>query len=82
MVSVLESLSFGNSNMESPLVFPYLKSWDANPPWSQKQGLDCQPQVPSFDCYVYTQRLQCSSFLGMTYFLLREYNLVPKKELH
>ena len=29
-----------------------------------------------------TQRLQCSSFLGMTYFLLREHNILPKKELH
>ena len=29
-----------------------------------------------------TQGLQCSSFLVMTYFLLRDYNLLPKKELH
>ena len=28
-----------------------------------------------------TQGLQCSSFLVMTYFLLREYNILPKKEL-
>ena len=27
-----------------------------------------------------TQRLQCSSFLGMTYLLLRGYNILPKKE--
>ena len=29
-----------------------------------------------------TQRLQCSSFLVMTYFPLRDYNILPKKELH
>ena len=29
-----------------------------------------------------TQRLECSSFLVMTYFLLRDYNILPKKELH
>ena len=29
-----------------------------------------------------TQRLQCSSFLVMTYFLLRGYNILPKQELH
>ena len=29
-----------------------------------------------------TLRLQCSSFLVMTYVLLREYNLLPKEELH
>ena len=31
--------------------------------------------------YLSTQRLQCSSFLVMTCFLLRDYN-IPKKELH
>ena len=30
----------------------------------------------------FTQRLQCSSFLVMTYFLLRDYNILPEKELH
>ena len=30
----------------------------------------------------YTQRLQCSSFLVMTYFLLGDENILPKKELH
>ena len=34
-----------------------------------------------FYIYVYTQRLQCSSFLVMAYFLLRDYNILPKKEL-
>ena len=29
-----------------------------------------------------TQRLQCSSFLVMTPFPLRDCNLLPKKELH
>ena len=29
-----------------------------------------------------TQGLQCSSFLVMTYFLLRDYNIQPKTELH
>ena len=28
-----------------------------------------------------TQRLQCSSLLVMTYFPLRDYNILPKKEL-
>ena len=28
-----------------------------------------------------TQGLQCSSFLVMTYFLTRDYNILPKKEL-
>ena len=28
-----------------------------------------------------TQELECSSFLVMTYFLLRDYNVLPKKEL-
>ena len=28
-----------------------------------------------------TQGLQCSSFLVMTYSLLRDYNILPKKEL-
>ena len=28
-----------------------------------------------------TQRLHCSSFLAMTYFLLREYDILPKEEL-
>ena len=31
---------------------------------------------------VHTQGLQCSSFLLMTYLLLRDYNILPKKELH
>ena len=31
---------------------------------------------------IYPQGLQWSSFLVMTYFLLREYNILPKKELH
>ena len=29
-----------------------------------------------------TQRLQCNSFLVMTYFLLRDANILPTKELH
>ena len=29
----------------------------------------------------FSQRLQCSSFLGMTYFWLRDYNILPTKEL-
>ena len=29
----------------------------------------------------FTQRLQCSPFLVMTYFLLRDYNILPKEEL-
>ena len=29
-----------------------------------------------------TQRLYCSSFLVLTYFLLRDYNVLPEKELH
>ena len=29
-----------------------------------------------------TQGLSCSSFLVMTYFLSRDYNILPKKELH
>ena len=29
----------------------------------------------------YAQRLQCSSCLVMTYFLFRDYNILPKKEL-
>ena len=32
--------------------------------------------------YIHPQRLQCSSFLVMTYFGLRDYNILPKKELH
>ena len=28
-----------------------------------------------------SQQLQCSSFLFMTYFLLKGYNILPKKEL-
>ena len=31
---------------------------------------------------VAAQKLQCSSLLGMTYLLLRDYNILPKKELH
>ena len=31
---------------------------------------------------IVTQRLQCSSFSAMTYFLLRDYNILLKKELH
>ena len=31
---------------------------------------------------VLTQRLLCSSFLVLIYFLLRAYNILPKKELH
>ena len=29
-----------------------------------------------------TQRLRCSSFWVMTYFWLRDYNILPKKGLH
>ena len=29
-----------------------------------------------------TQRLQCSAFLVMTHFLLRDYSILPKRELH
>ena len=29
-----------------------------------------------------TPKLQCSSFLVMTYFLLGDYSMLPKKELH
>ena len=32
--------------------------------------------------YTQTQRLKWSSFLVMTYFLLGDYNILPKKELH
>ena len=32
--------------------------------------------------YKSTQRLQCASFLVMTYFLLQDENILPKKELH
>ena len=39
-------------------------------------GVECLTSV-----YVDTQGLQCSSFLVMTYFLLRDYNILPKKEL-
>ena len=31
--------------------------------------------------YVHTQRLQCSSCLVLTHFLLRDYHILPKKEL-
>ena len=34
------------------------------------------------DTDIDAQRLQSSSFLVMTYFLLRDYNILPKKELH
>ena len=30
---------------------------------------------------IYTQGLSCSSFLVMTYFLFRDYDILPKKEL-
>ena len=33
-------------------------------------------------CSNFTQGLQCSSFLVMTYFLLRDDNILPKTELH
>ena len=36
-------------------------------------------RYPGFN---HTQKLQCSSFLVMTYFLLRGYEQLPKKELH
>ena len=32
--------------------------------------------------YGATQRLQWSSFLVLTYFLLRDYNILPQKDLH
>ena len=32
--------------------------------------------------FEYTQGLKCSSFLVMTCFLLRDSNMLPKKELH
>ena len=31
--------------------------------------------------FLITQKLQCS-FMGMTYFLLRVFNMLPKQELH
>ena len=38
--------------------------------------------LPQTSKYVnYTQRLQCSSFLVVTYFLLRDSNILPQKEL-
>ena len=43
--------------------------------WLTSEELHCQPQY----C---THRLQCSSVLVMTYFLLREYNVLPRKELY
>ena len=33
------------------------------------------------DIFIYTQGLQRSSFLVMTHFLIRDYNILPKKEL-
>ena len=33
-------------------------------------------------CFCSTQGLQCSSFLVMTYFLLRGFNILPQRELH
>ena len=40
-------------------------------------------QVEDFERrqYEHTQRLQCSSFLVMTYLLLRDSNILPKKAL-
>ena len=32
--------------------------------------------------FINTQRLLCSSFLAMTYFLLSDYSILPEKELH
>ena len=47
-------------------------------PGRQKQWLAAPPQKRLH----LTQRLQCSSFLVLTYFLLRDYNILPEKELH
>ena len=38
-------------------------------------------RIVSAYMYIYTQRLQRSSFLVMVFFLLRGYNILPKKEL-
>ena len=38
--------------------------------------------VQDVESPVPAQRLECSSFLVRTYFLLRNSNLLPKKELH
>ena len=44
--------------------------------------VDQNPSHTSVGCSEHlltTQRLQCSSFLVMAYFLLRDYNILPKK---
>ena len=38
-------------------------------------------ETAAFQQIIITQRLQSSSFLDMTYFFLRDYNIQPKKEL-
>ena len=45
------------------------------------QGLD-STHFDAWGDVVGTQGLQCSSFLVMACFLLRDYNILPKKELH
>ena len=53
-------------------------------PWKATLASPWRPTV-EYDGKVwmmYTQRLQCSSSLVMTYSLLRDYNILPSKELH
>ena len=39
------------------------------------------PEESRAGCPDLTQRLQCSSFLAMTYYVPKGYNILPKKEL-
>ena len=48
-----------------------------------KPALQVDPSealLQDVDTQTCTQSLQCSSFLGMTYFWLRDYKILPKKE--
>ena len=61
-------------------------SWNAEKGWTVCFRLAgswaCSDFLVSATLVQATQRLQCSSFLVMTYFLLRDCNILPKKELH
>ena len=46
------------------------------------KSLNQAPDIVVKFCLEPTQRLQCSSFLVMTHSLLRDSNILPKKELH
>ena len=45
-------------------------------------GFQPSTKIFSAAAVLCTQRLQCSSFLVMAYFPVRDYNMLPEKELH